>query len=159
MSKYEDYRTDFTVEDISGFLSVSKETVRRWIRNGDLVALNKGAKKEGYDISRTDFLRFLRKNEKYRNVFYRGGKDESDKFANYMTLDTTNSVYWDNVPSSKVYIFPNGTRVSVFKHSNQWSFVASYFDDEDVEQLLETVSKIDGYGKGGINEYRKGGTK
>ncbi len=142
MSKYENYRTDFTVEDISGFLSVSKETVRRWIRNGDLVTLNTCVGGRGeYVIAKSDFLGFLRNHEKYRNTFYRGKHD--NRFSKYKILDTTNRTYWKNVPSEKTYAFPNKTRASVFEHEDKSSVVVALLNDEEVENLLETILKID----------------
>ena len=46
-----------TVHDISIRLNVNSETVRRWIRNGDLKAIQ-NSKKEGYLITEEDYENF-----------------------------------------------------------------------------------------------------
>jgi excisionase family DNA binding protein len=48
-----------TVQDITRELKVHEESVRRWIRNGDLPAILLGSAKGGYRIRRSDFDRFL----------------------------------------------------------------------------------------------------
>jgi len=53
-----------TVVDISGILSVSQETVRRWIRSGVLNA-ERGLGRFGSSIKIKDFLLFLENNPKF----------------------------------------------------------------------------------------------
>jgi excisionase family DNA binding protein len=48
-----------TVEDVAKELAVAPETVRRWIRNGELNALNLGGP-AGYRIARAELDRFIR---------------------------------------------------------------------------------------------------
>jgi excisionase family DNA binding protein len=47
-----------TVEDIAGDLKVHPETVRTWIRNGELAAIV--VSKRTYRINRNDYLEFIR---------------------------------------------------------------------------------------------------
>lgn len=47
-----------SVEDVANELKVNPETVRVWIRSGELVALSIG---RGYRISRTDLDDFIRR--------------------------------------------------------------------------------------------------
>jgi excisionase family DNA binding protein len=49
-----------TVADICERLQVHEETVRRWIRSGDLPATALG-RKAGYRIKESDFIAFLEK--------------------------------------------------------------------------------------------------
>lgn len=58
-----------TVKETSDTLKVHEETVRRWIREGELPVLDLGGQKTGYRILRTELDRFLR--ERYGLV----GKD------------------------------------------------------------------------------------
>jgi excisionase family DNA binding protein len=47
-----------TVEDIASDLKVHPETVRTWIRNGELAAIV--VSKRTYRINRNDYLEFIR---------------------------------------------------------------------------------------------------
>lgn len=50
----------FTVEEVAEHLKVNEETVRRWIRKGEMPVLALGTPKAGYRISRQvldDFIR------------------------------------------------------------------------------------------------------
>jgi excisionase family DNA binding protein len=48
-----------TVRDITQLLQVHEETVRRWIRTGELAAILLGSAKGGYRIRRAEYDRFL----------------------------------------------------------------------------------------------------
>lgn len=48
-----------TVADVAGTLSVSDKTVRRWIKNGQLAALDLGGRKSGYRIRQSDLDAFI----------------------------------------------------------------------------------------------------
>jgi len=48
-----------TVQDITKLLKVHEETVRRWIRTGELRATLLGSAKGGYRIRRADFEEFF----------------------------------------------------------------------------------------------------
>ena len=48
-----------TVREITQELKVHEESVRRWIRSGDLPAILLGSNKGGYRIRRTDLDRFI----------------------------------------------------------------------------------------------------
>ena len=58
-----------TVQDVAELLKVNEETVRRWIRGGELVVLDLGGARAGYRIRRDELDRFIR--ERYGPV----GKD------------------------------------------------------------------------------------
>ena len=47
-----------TVEEVAELFRVSLETVRRWIRAGDLPVLDLGGPKMGYRIRRSDLAAF-----------------------------------------------------------------------------------------------------
>jgi len=47
-----------TVEEVANHFQVSQETVRRWIRAGDLPVLDLGGPKMGYRIRRSDLAAF-----------------------------------------------------------------------------------------------------
>jgi excisionase family DNA binding protein len=49
-----------TVEDIADRLSVNPETVRRWIRGGQLKAVLIGGRKTGFRVAESEVDRFLR---------------------------------------------------------------------------------------------------
>ncbi len=51
--------TLFTVEEVAARLGVHPETVRKWIKNKDLPAVNLGGR-AGYRISRAALERFLK---------------------------------------------------------------------------------------------------
>ena len=53
----------FTVEEVAGELRVHPETVRQWIRSGELDAFDTG---RGYRISRTDLDDFVGKRKTSR---------------------------------------------------------------------------------------------
>jgi excisionase family DNA binding protein len=61
-----------SVEDVADELGVNPETVRVWIRSGELVALSIG---KGYRISRADLDDFIRR----RRTDYRRRRDEDEK--------------------------------------------------------------------------------
>ena len=48
----------FTVEEVAGRLKVTEETVRRWLRSGDLAGKNFGGR-TGYRIREVDINAFL----------------------------------------------------------------------------------------------------
>ena len=58
-----------TVQDVAELFKVNEETVRRWIRGGELAVLNLGGGRAGYRIRRDELDRFIR--ERYGPV----GKD------------------------------------------------------------------------------------
>lgn len=49
-----------TVEEVASVFRVSVETVRRWIRSGELKVLDLGGPRMGYRILRTDIDAFAR---------------------------------------------------------------------------------------------------
>lgn len=49
-----------TVDEVASLFRVSIETVRRWIRSGELKALDLGGPRMGYRILRTDVDAFAR---------------------------------------------------------------------------------------------------
>lgn len=61
-----------SVEEIANELGVNPETVRVWIRSGELVAFSIG---KGYRISRTDLNDFIRR----RRTDYKKRRDENEK--------------------------------------------------------------------------------
>lgn len=56
----------YTVRDISNRLGVNQETVRRWVRSGELRSTIR-SKKEGNAIEEHELERFLDKHPKYAN--------------------------------------------------------------------------------------------
>ena len=58
-----------TVQDVAELLKVNEETVRRWIRGGELAVLNLGRPRAGYRIRRDELDSFIK--ERYGPV----GKD------------------------------------------------------------------------------------
>lgn len=69
-----------TVRDVAESLKVHEETVRRWIRRGDLVALDLGGPRAGYRIRPSDLNEFINDN------FSRPSKNQSSS-----TVTTTES--------------------------------------------------------------------
>ncbi len=61
-----------SVEDVAAELGVNPETVRVWIRSGELVALSIG---KGYRISRADLDDFIRR----RRTDYRKRRDGNEE--------------------------------------------------------------------------------
>lgn len=61
-----------SVEDVAAELGVNPETVRVWIRSGELVALSIG---KGYRISRADLDDFIRR----RRTDYRKRREENEE--------------------------------------------------------------------------------
>ncbi|CAN5534282.1 hypothetical protein BH24CHL1_BH24CHL1_00260 [soil metagenome] len=51
-----------TVRDVAESLKVHEETVRRWIRRGDLVALDLGGPRAGYRVRPSDLNAFIESN-------------------------------------------------------------------------------------------------
>jgi excisionase family DNA binding protein len=51
-----------TVRDVAESLKVHEETVRRWIRRGDLVALDLGGPRAGYRVRPSDLDQFIENN-------------------------------------------------------------------------------------------------
>lgn len=49
-----------TVQDIAKALKVHEETVRKWVRSGELPAFLLGSRKGGYRVKRSDFETFVR---------------------------------------------------------------------------------------------------
>ncbi len=60
-----------SVDEVAGELGVNPETVRVWIRSGELVAYNIG---KGYRISRTDLDDFIKR----RRTDYKKWRDENE---------------------------------------------------------------------------------
>ncbi len=61
-----------SVEDVADELGVNPETVRVWIRSGELVALSIG---KGYRISRADLDDFIRR----RRTDYKKRREENEE--------------------------------------------------------------------------------
>ncbi len=61
-----DHDTWLTVQDITQILKVHEESVRRWIRSGDLPAILLGSTKGGYRVRRSDLDQFI--DEKFGGV-------------------------------------------------------------------------------------------
>lgn len=57
----------YDVDDISELLCVNKETVRRWLRSGELGGIKK-SKKQGYVITETSLDEFLKTHPKYKKI-------------------------------------------------------------------------------------------
>jgi excisionase family DNA binding protein len=55
-----------TVQEIAAEIKVDEETVRRWIRRGQLPYLELGAGKAGYRIKRSDLNQFVA--QRYRET-------------------------------------------------------------------------------------------
>ena len=64
----------YTVNDVSKMLSVNPETVRRWIRNGNLISV-KSSNKNGNKISEIALEDFIRDNPKYNHDSIMDQKD------------------------------------------------------------------------------------
>ena len=57
----------YNVAEIAKLLNVNKETVRRWIRSGQLKSTKK-SKKDGNVIDELDLFEFVQTKPKYRNM-------------------------------------------------------------------------------------------
>ena len=57
----------YTVAEIAKLLNVNKETVRRWIRSGQLKSTKK-SKRDGNVIDELDLFEFVQTKPKYRNM-------------------------------------------------------------------------------------------
>ena len=55
-----------TVDEVATELQISVETVRRWIRRGELPVLDLGGPRAGYRIRRADLVEFI--NQRYGRV-------------------------------------------------------------------------------------------
>ena len=53
-----------TIPEVAGILKVDPETVRRWIRAGELPYLDLGSARAGYRVRRSDLQRFAE--QRYR---------------------------------------------------------------------------------------------
>lgn len=60
----------YKMSEIAEMLSITKETVRKFIKNGKMRAVYQGSKKEGYLILGTQLQEFLDENEKYRKPYH-----------------------------------------------------------------------------------------
>jgi excisionase family DNA binding protein len=54
----------YTVSEVAALLHISIETVRRWLRSGELQGFMLGGTKMGYRIRATEVTRFLAAREK-----------------------------------------------------------------------------------------------
>jgi excisionase family DNA binding protein len=61
-----------TVEEVTRILKVHEETVRRWIRNGELPARLLGSARGGYRIRRSDLDRFIDEKAEMGNAVRQG---------------------------------------------------------------------------------------
>ena len=57
----------YSVAEIAKLLNVNKETVRRWIRSGQLKSTKK-SKKDGNVVDEVDLFEFVQTKPKYRNM-------------------------------------------------------------------------------------------
>lgn len=57
----------YSVAEIANLLNVNKETVRRWIRSGQLKSTQK-SKRDGNVIDELDLFEFVQTKPKYRNM-------------------------------------------------------------------------------------------
>ena len=57
----------YNVAEIAKLLNVNKETVRRWIRSGQLKSIKK-SKKDGNVVDEVDLFEFVQTKPKYRNM-------------------------------------------------------------------------------------------
>lgn len=74
---------EFSVRQIAQALSTSEETVRRWIRDGQLLATS-NSKKQGHKVTAENLCHFLDSNPKYRTenvqVLLDTGQTDSERF-------------------------------------------------------------------------------
>lgn len=59
---------EYTISKVAELLKINEETVRRWCRNGKIIA-HKDSKKQGYVISENDLQEFVNRNPKYATLF------------------------------------------------------------------------------------------
>ena len=59
----------YTVAEIAKIFKVDVETVRRWLRSGELLG-NANSKKNGYRVSETDLIRFASRKPKRKMQLY-----------------------------------------------------------------------------------------
>ena len=64
----------YVVEDIAEMFNVSFETVRRWIRSGELKGICDTSLKMGYTIYERDLFTFMDKRPKYKARVYKADK-------------------------------------------------------------------------------------
>lgn len=69
----------YNVKEISELLSVNEETVRRWIRSGELKA-SQSSKKQGNIVNEYDLLIFVSDKPKYKKMI--GGEENWDTTTN-----------------------------------------------------------------------------
>ena len=72
-----------TVKKVSNIFNVSEETVRRWIRKGELNAMMVSRKK-GYSIGMFDLKEFVEKRPKYEKYYQEYRKHFIDKLKQAM---------------------------------------------------------------------------
>ena len=54
----------YTVPEVAALLQVGEETVRRWLRRGELQGFRLGGTKLGYRVRGTELLRFVEARER-----------------------------------------------------------------------------------------------
>lgn len=77
-----------SVRDLAIIFSIDKETVRRWIRNGELKATKYP---NGYRIEREDLKNFLNEHPKYMEIW------KSSKFYEEDRLEGAETVIYDRM--------------------------------------------------------------
>lgn len=68
----------YTVCQIASMLNVNPETVRRWVRNGELDAIKTDCKKEGFLIDEKSILNFTNSHKKYKGLIDQSNQQKSD---------------------------------------------------------------------------------
>ena len=72
------YTVLLTVTKISNMLVVDEETVRKWIKKGELDAITLLSKKDGYFVTEDSFIVFLEKHLKYNKIYHKLNFDGED---------------------------------------------------------------------------------
>jgi transposase len=58
----------YTIKQISNILDVNSETIRRWVRTGELIGTI-SSRKNGYVIEEVNLIDFLDRHKKYYTMF------------------------------------------------------------------------------------------
>jgi excisionase family DNA binding protein len=73
----------YKVSEIAQLLNINDETVRRWVRSGDLKA-SKASNKDGNVINEQDLHEFIQTKSKYRMMLRLQESTSNDTYSGYL---------------------------------------------------------------------------
>ena len=126
------YTVLLTVTQIANMLMVNEETVRKWIKNGELNTITLLSKKDGYFVTEDSFIIFLEKHLKYNKIYHKLSFDGEDI---YRVRDLIRDKLYGAIPAKEY------TRIVIMLYgANHHDLLFKHVSTKEIINILLTKS-------------------